>query len=263
MIGDRLGEYDELFLVNLANPSGASLSGSQAFGTIQNDEPYLYMSGGTVTEGNSGTRDLTFTVSLSGPTDEPVTASFATADGSATAGQDYVATSGTVTIARGETTQTFTVPVNGDRVGEYEEYFVVILSAVNGAQVGSDTGYGTIYDDEPRINVNVVSLREGNSGTKQMTFTVRLSMAYDQPVTVRYATADGSARAGEDYVAKSGTLTFATGQTTKTFSVTIKGDKKKEDDEYFDIILSSPSPNASIDYNGWGWIEDDDRRGNR
>ena len=78
-----------------------------------------------------------------------------------------------------------------------------------------------------------------------MTFTVTLSAAYDQAVTVRYATGDGSATvAGGDYVATSGTLTFAAGQTTRTFTVTIRGDKKREADEYFDVVLSGASSNA-------------------
>ena len=80
-----------------------------------------------------------------------------------------------------------------------------------------------------------------------MTFTVTLSAAYDQAVTVNYATHDGTATvADNDYVATSGTLTFAPGQTTKTFTVTIKGDKKKEADESFYVLLSGASSNALI-----------------
>ena len=115
-------------------------------------------------------------------------------------------------------------------------------------------------DDEPRLSVNSVSKVEGNSGTTVMTFTVTLSAAYDQAVTVKYATGDGSATvAGGDYVATSGTLTFAAGQTTKTFTVTIKGDKKKEADESFYVLLSGASSNALIWYEyGTGTILNDD-----
>src|SRR5947199_3559474 len=104
-----------------------------------------------------------------------------------------------------------------------------------------------IQDDEPRISIDSVSVKEGNSGTKLMTFTVILSAAYDQAVTVNFATHDDSATvAGGDYVAKSGTLTFAPGQTTKTFTVTIKCDTKREADESFYVLLIGASNNALI-----------------
>jgi len=88
---------------------------------------------------------------------------------------------------------------------------------------------------------------------------VTLSAAYDQAVTVNYATQNGSATAGSDYVAKSGTLTFNPGQLTQTFTVTINGDKQKESDEYFNVVLSGASSNALIwDGYGLGTILSDD-----
>jgi hypothetical protein len=118
-------------------------------------------------------------------------------------------------------------------------------------------------DDEPRISINSVSLAEGNSGTKAMTFTVTLSAAYDQAVTVNFATHDGNAKtADNDYVANSGTLTFAAGETSKPITVLIKGDTKKEADESFHVLLSGASSNALIDHDyGTGTIVNDDRRG--
>src|SRR5207249_905468 len=134
----------------------------------------------------------------------------------------------------------------------------VQLTGATGAQISNAWGYGTIQDDEPRLSVNSASVTEGNSGTKLMTFTVTLSAAYDQAVTVHYATNDWTATAGEDYVATSGTLTFAPGQTTRTFTVTIKGDKKKESNETFFISLSAASSNALIaSYSGTGTILND------
>jgi hypothetical protein len=264
--GDRLGEWDEYFSVNLTGSATAPVDSGHAVGVIVDDEPRADVGGATVTEGNTGTRAMTFTVTLSAASDQPVTVSYATSDGSATAGSDYQATSGTVTFAPGETSKPVTVLVNGDRLAEYDEYFNVNLTGATGAVVNSGTGYGTIFDDEPRLRVNSVSMAEGNKGTKVMTFTVTLSAAYDQAVTVRYATQDGTARvADNDYVATSGTLTFAPGQTTKTFTVVIKGDKKKEADEYFYVLLSNSSSNALIDYAyGLGTIlNDDGPRGKR
>ena len=94
-----------------------------------------------------------------------------------------------------------------------------------------------------------------------MTFTVTLSAAYDQAVTVNFATRDGTARAGEDYVARSGMLTFAPGETVKTITVTVNGDKKREADEYFDVLLGNASGNAIIavsNGSGRGTIVNDD-----
>ena len=171
--------------------------------------------------------------------------------------------SDTVTFAAGQTSQPITVLVNGDRLAEGDEYFVVNLTGATPALISNGSGYATILDDEPRLSINSVSLTEGNSGTKVMTFTVTLSATYDQAVTVNYATHDSSATvADNDYVATSGTLTFAPGQTTKTFTVTIKGDKKKEANESFYVLLSGASSNALIsDSQGIGTILNDDGRG--
>jgi chitinase len=255
IIGDRLPEYSELFFVNFTNPS-VPLSGySQAIGTILNDEPYASVASASVIEGNTGSKMLDFTVTLSAAYDAPLTVAFATADGSATvASGDYQATSGSVTFAVNQTTQIIHVPINGDRLAEGDEFFYVNLGGGYYA-----TGYGTIVDDEPRISINGASVAEGDSGTKLLTFTVSLSAAYDQTVTVRYSTKDGSATAGTDYVATSGTLTFLSGQTSKTFTVAIKGDRNKESDEYFYVLLSNASNNALLAAtDGLGTILNDD-----
>ena len=260
--GDRVGESDESFAVYLTGTTAGLLNNYGAYATIVNDDPLVSISGGgTVVEGNTGTKSVTFTVTLSAASDAPVTVTYATADGTATrAGGDYRAASGTLTFAPGQTSKTITVLVNGDRLGEADEYFYVNLTAATGEPLRDGVGYVVIQDDEPRISINSVSVREGNSGTKLMTFTVTLSAAYDQAVTVNFATHDDSATvAGGDYVAKQGALTFAPGQTTKTFTVTIKGDTKREADESFYVLLSGASSNAFIpDAYGWGTILNDD-----
>src|SRR5437764_6930348 len=103
-------------------------------------------------------------------------------------------------------------------------------------------------------------MQDGPTGSTLFVFTVSLSAAYDQAVTVHFATADGSATvADHDYQAQSGTLTFAPGQTTLTISIVVYGDKKKEANESFFVNLSSPSSNALVlDAQGLGTILDDD-----
>jgi hypothetical protein len=256
--GDRDGEPDEYFLVNLNSSDYGAIDASQAVGIIVNDEPHATISyGGTVVEGTT----MTFTISLSNSSTDIVQVTYATADyGSATAGSDYVAKIGTATFNPGELTKTITVDTIDDRLGEYDEYLYVNLTGATGALLDYQTSAsGYIQDNEPRLSINSVSLAEGNSGTKLMTFTVTLSAAYDQPVTVKYATQDSSAVAGQDYVATSGMLTFTPGQTSKPITVAIKGDKTKEYNEYFYVLLSDASSNSSFYYtSGSGSILNDD-----
>jgi hypothetical protein len=98
---------------------------------------------------------------------------------------------------------------------------------------------------DPTVSIGDLAVPEGNSGTKTLSFPVTLSPAAPQPVSVRFATADGSARAPDDYSATSGTLSFAAGETAKTVAVTVKGDTLNEVDESFSVVLSSPA-NATL-----------------
>ena len=200
------------------------------------DTPSISVNDVTVTEGNSGTTAATFTVSLSAAYGQPVSVHYATADGSAIAGSDYQAASGTLTFAPGVTSQTITVLVNGDRDAESTESFLLRLTSPTNAFVADPSGTGTILDDEPFVDISGSSGVEGNSGTTPFTFTVTLSAAYDVPVTVDYATSDltsdeiyyyglTAATAGVDYAAKSGTVTFAAGQTSTTITVLVNGDR--------------------------------------
>ena len=180
--------------------------------------------------------------------------------GSATTG-DYQAVSGTLTFAPGETSKTITVPVNGDRLGEPDETFVVNLSNSTNATIASGQGTGTIRDDEPRISISDVTKSEGRKGrTTLFTFTVTLSAAYDQPVTMSFRTVNGTATtSNNDYVAKTGTLTFAPGETTKTITIEVKGDSKREANETFYLDLFGLSSNALFTKKrGLGTILNDD-----
>lgn len=225
------------------------------------DTPLVSIGDVSVTEGHTGTRTAAFTVTLSAASGEPVTVAFATADGTATAGGDYQAAFGTLTFAPGETTKTVSVPVIGDRLGEPSETFLVNLSGATGGAVVTDgQGVGTIVDDEPRISIGDVAKKEGNGGTTLFAFTVTLSAASDVSVTVNFATADGTAAAGEDYDAAFGTLTFAPGETSKTITVVVRGDKKREADETFSVNLSGAVGALTVDGLGLGTILDDDRR---
>src|SRR5204863_3823937 len=103
-----------------------------------------------VTEGNAGTAPAAFTVTLSAASNQTVTVAYATGNGTATAGSDYQAASGTLTFAPGETSKTITILVNGDRLPEPNETFYVNLSAATNAGIAAGQGVGNIADDEPR-----------------------------------------------------------------------------------------------------------------
>jgi len=216
-----------------------------------------------IVEGNAGTQYAEVRVSLDAPTNKTVTVNYGTANVTALAGSDYVAASGTLTFAPGETGNTVRVAVKGDRLGEGNETFSVKLQAAKNAHVADRQGVVTIVDDEPRVSISDVSASEGNCGCNggtPLTFTVSLSAAYDQVVTVNYSTADGSATtADNDYVAAFGTLTFAPGETTKTVTVMVLGDTTPEGAEAFFVNLSGASANVFVARGqGYGWIQDDD-----
>jgi predicted outer membrane repeat protein len=223
--------------------------------------PMLAIRDATVLEGNTGTTNVVFVVSLSAASDQPVTVSYATANGTATAGSDYVAASGTLTIPAGQMTGTITVLVNGDRLAEPNETFVVNLSSPTSATVADGLGVGSIIDDEPRISISDLTKSEGKKNqTTTLTFTVTLSAAYDQPVTMSFRTVDGTATTSDrDYVARTGTLTFAAGETSKTITIVIQGDSKRESDETFYLDLFGNSSNSLLTKKrGIGTILNDD-----
>ena len=175
---------------------------------------------------------------------------------------DYEAASGTLTIPAGQTTETITVLVNGNRLGEPTETFVVNVSAPTNATIADSQGQGqgSILDNEPRNSIGDVTKNEGRSGTTLYTFTVSLSAAYDQAVTMSYRTVDGTAKTSDrDYVAKTGTLSFAPGETMKTISVVVNGDSKREANETFYLDLFGNSLNSMFTKNrGIGTILNDD-----
>ena len=260
--GDTNTEANETFFVNLTNPVGATLLDGQGLGTILNDDgPVMTINDVSKAEGNSGTTAFTFTVTLSPASAGTVTVSYATANGTATAGSDYTAVGVTpLTFAPGQTSKTVTVDVIGDTVLEPNETFTLRLSAAVGATVFDGVGLGTILNDEgPVLRINDVSKAEGNSGTTPFTFTVSLSPASADTVTVKYATANDTATAGSDYAAVSVTrLTFIPGETSKTVTVNVIGDTIPEPNETFFVNLSSPSGATLFDGQGLGTILNDD-----
>jgi hypothetical protein len=216
---------------------------------------------------------LTFRVVRSGDLASSTAVSLAWS-GSASFGSDYtVAASGAsltsggavLTFAAGASAATLTVTPQQDSTVEANETVTVSIGSGAGYVIGSPaSGSGTIADDDaqplPTVSIGNASVTEGNSGSRTVTLTVSLSAASASTVTVRYQTADGTATvAGNDYVATSGTVTFAPGQTSMTISILVNGDKTKEGNETFFVTLTSPN-NATIPPGARGTITIVDER---
>jgi hypothetical protein len=270
--GDTRDEPDETFLLNLFGASGAVIQDGQGQATLIDDDPppSLRVNDVAVTEGAAGAvGNAVFTVTVTGSTQNTVTASYATANRSATAGScgtanaDYATTSGALTFAANRTPQTVAIPVCGDGVREGNEQFEVRLSGVANATIQDGTGVGTITDDEPLPTLSIVAavqtIEPGFGGQPvSAVFTVTLGgPPTAQAVSARFATAPGTASAGTsclpsvggafpgDYVTKNGTVSFAPGVTTQEIRVPICGDRSVDPNETFTVRLSE-AVNAQI-----------------
>ena len=215
-----------------------------------------------VNEGNSATTNVTFTVSLSTATTVPVSVDWATSNGTAVAGSDYTAGNGTVTIPAGETTGTFTVAGVGDVMPETHEKFNVTLSNPVGVTILKGSAAGTLVNDDG-IGVSIADLTksEGTGLNTTFKFTLTLTNAPTSTMSVTATTGNGSALGGgNDFWAKSQTITFVAGQKTQTFSVSVKGDAIKEGDELFYVNLTNATGTALkiVDGQATGTIKNDD-----
>lgn len=261
--GDTTDEANETFFVNLTNAANATISVSQGIGTISDDDPppSISINDVMVTEGDVGTTNATFTVTLSAQSSLQVAVDYATTADTATAGTDYQSTSGTLTFVPGEVTKPVTVLINGDTDFEGNENFSLNLSNASNASISDNQGQCVITDDDPAppaISIDDVTVTEGNSGTTNATFTVTLSALSSQTVTVNYTTANGAATAGTDYQSTSGTLSFTPTETSKTITVTINSDMLVEPDETFFVKLSGATKATILDGEGQGTIVNDD-----
>ncbi|HKY44439.1 MAG TPA: Calx-beta domain-containing protein [Pyrinomonadaceae bacterium] len=267
IIAENMFELDETFFINLSNPTGATITDSQGQATIINDDPQpvISMSGSSFrTEGEAGTSvNAQFDVTLSNPSSQTITVAFATANVSATAGSDYVATSGTLTFNPGETSKPIPVQIIGDNIDEADETYIVSLSNPTFATISAGQGVGTIADDDgPTLSIGPASVTEGNSGFVNAVFTVTLSAASSQDVVVNYATIGGTATSNIDFQRViSSTLFIPAGATSATLNVRVFGDFEIEPNEQFTVSLQNAT-NATIAVaQGTGTIVNDDSAG--
>jgi hypothetical protein len=216
----------------------------------------------SVTESNAS---VAIIVSRTGGSFGTITVQYATSNGTATAGQDYTQTSGTLTFLNGETGKLITIPILNDTTDEPDETLNFTLSnPTNGAQlINPSTAVITVTDNDnpPIVSVNDVSVLEGNENLTAFAFSVSLSEASAFATSVNWATSNGTANATTDYQTASGTVNFAPGETTKQITVQVIGELLVEINETFNVNLSAPTLLTIGDGQGVGTILDDDNPG--
>jgi hypothetical protein len=248
--GDTLDEPDEDLTLTLSNPTGGAVLGTQAVATLliaDNDTGGALQFGSPSYSRGEGMTTATITVTRTGGLASGVTVHYASVPeagpGKATSGVDYAPASGDLAFAAGQKSRTFTVAILADTLDEDDETLSLELSApTGGATLGSPaTTTLTIVENDVAGTLQLASVAyAAGEGSASATITVSRSGGSASGVSVDYATSDGTATAGSDYQASAGTLTFAAGQTSLTFSVTILPDASDEPDETVILTLSAP-----------------------
>ena len=260
------GSVAEYFRVMLgADSSRVILDFPWAEGYIYDDEDdgirEIRIGNAELLEGDSGIADMLFVARLNEPAVAPVTFRYATRDDTAEAGSDYTETSGETTFLPGESELTIAVPILGDEEAEDDERFLVDVTATFDNGVAAGSGIGKILTDDPIVRVSIAdsAVAEGDAGTVPMVFSVLLSEASDTPIDIGYTTADGTAVAGSDYSAANSTLTIPAGETDSLIEVTVNGDTAVEDDELFELAITTGSADVELtDEFATGTILNDD-----
>jgi Calx-beta domain len=258
---DMVSSPDEIFWLKLSRPSNAQLSRAAGQATIVDADRIVAINDTTILQPPAGAETTAlFQVVLSEPTSgstqpvagfpTPIAAAvdFTTADGSAVAGQDYVPVSGTLVFRPGESVKTVAVPVRNNGVPAYDKAFYLTLTNARGALLARAIGQATIVATNRTITVEDTTATDTDTPGDVATFVLTLSGASDAPVSLRYATADGTALADVDYVAQTGTLVFAPGELTATVTVPLLSDLSDDNPgtpEIFYLDLSD-SQNAEI-----------------
>jgi parallel beta-helix repeat protein len=238
---DAIYEGNETFTVQLMDPTNGATIAAPGITTVtitdNETAPSVSIADAQLIEGNSGTANMLFTVTLSGATTAPASVQYATAGVTATTGSDFQSVRGSVTFNPGETLRTISIPIIGDTVSEPDETFVIGLSVPINTTIARGTATGTILNDDGggTITAGDVRIVEGNSGTTNAVITLTASQPFSGEID--YFTVDGTAKSGSDYTPRTSFVTF-NNESTKTISIPIIGDTLAELDETFTLQLS-------------------------
>jgi hypothetical protein len=246
IIDDTAVEGKESFFFFLSNPTGGAVIGNtEALATIIDNDaasgtPVMAVSNPVVDE-TAG--EAQFVITLDRPSTGVVSVNYATRPGTA-GGADFGATSGTLSFAPGETAKTVSVTIADDTAAEPNEIFSLVLSSPSGATLPDAVGTATIWaSDQPTVSTPVISVDNVVVGEQDgfAEFLVQLSAPSGAAVSVSYSNSNGTAANGSDYIAVSGTLTFAPGEMVKTVRVPIVDDPTVEPNKSFLFNLSNPT----------------------
>jgi len=242
IVGDHEIEPNETVLFRLNQPVNATLSRSEAVGTILNDDgSILSIEDATVTERDQDEVTAPFIVRRLGPTLETASASYTTVALTAGATTDFVPRSGIVSFVPGQTVATIPVLVRSDLTVESNEVFEVRLFNPIGATLLRSSAIGRIVDNDlPAFTVAPVTVVEGNAGQVLVSFAIRLDAVSTDHVAVDFHVEPGTAQEGSDYLPLSGSLTFAPGTLERQVTITTLSDTLDEDNETFALVLSNP-----------------------
>ncbi len=238
-VNDATDEFDETFRMNVAKASVGTVTRGVGTATIIDDDPppTVTLNDLGAAEGDSGVRAVSIEVLLSAASGKPVAVSFATSDGTATAGTDYAAASGELTFSPGETRKLAVVNVNGDTTGEADETVNVTLSAPSNATLGRAQGSLIILNDDPKVQFDVSSVTVTEGTDQSVTLNVTRAADLSAATTVSYETLPGAASDRSDFTAAYGTLRFAPNEATKSITVFITNDALGESVETFTVRL--------------------------
>lgn len=271
IFNDTADELDETVNLTLFAVSGASLgSPSTATLTILDDDlpppsgTLSFSSGGYLVNEGDGSRQIA--VTRTGGSSGAASVNYSTSNGSATAGSDYSTTSGTLNWGNGDTTaKTFTVTIVNDATNESQETLNLFLSSASGATLGSPSSATlTINDDDPSSPTGTLAFSLSNYSRIEnqgpIDIVVNRTGGSSGAASINYSTSNGSAVAGSDYSAASGTLNWNNGEEgSKSFSVAVVNDSDDESNETVNLALSNAS-GAALGSPGSAvlTIEDDD-----
>ncbi len=262
ILDDKLFRPSTNFTLNLINPIGDTIAPGGGVGTAtvidNNLPPQVSIANFSQKETTSGIVNATATISLSTASGLPVVVSYSTADLTAHAGVDYTAMSGTVTLTPGETSQNISIPIIGSSIPKGNLTFAVNISSATNATVAVNQAIGTIIDANNPVGLSVsnASATQNSSTSTTENFTVSLASPSAQVVTVQYATADGTAKAGTNYLATSGTLTFQPGVTSQNVPVTVLPAVGPGPTTQFTLGLTNPVNSMITAATGTGTIVD-------
>ncbi|NML16107.1 Calx-beta domain-containing protein [Azohydromonas caseinilytica] len=251
LANDAISEPGEYFDLLLSGPVNATLPDARARAYVAtNDAPRVSSPMISVSDAQAGESDsaLAFIVSLSAPSTQLVSVRYSNSNITAANGADYLAQSGTLVFAPGETTKTILVPVLEDLTSEADELLRLNLFSAGNATIVDADGLGVVHDNDGTTGTPVLAVTDGiaDESGRIARFEVTLDRASTRQVTVQVGTANGTALAGADYEALgTQTLVFAPGETSRTVLVNLRDDAAAENFEFFDLQLSG-AVNASI-----------------